>query len=83
MWENHGNRGNISYRSIFAGPISLLARVKRLGMRKQSFVHQIFRDEIRRVNIADLHDGNRGPFWKQWFKDVDVAMDCIYCRACW
>ena len=69
-----------------------VARVKRLGTHKFIYSRSctkyfseniLFRDEIRRVNIADLHDGDGGPFWKQWFKDVAVAIDCIYCRACW
>ena len=31
----------------------------------------IFPDEVRRVNIADLHDGNGGPVPKQWFNKLD------------
>ena len=31
----------------------------------------IFPDEVRRVNIADLQDGNDGPVPKQWFNKLD------------
>lgn len=31
----------------------------------------IFPDEVHRVNIADLHDGNGGPVPKQWFNKLD------------
>lgn len=32
---------------------------------------ELFRDEIRRVNISDLHDGNGGPVSKHWFNKLD------------
>lgn len=38
---------------------------------EENNLFELFRDEIHRVNISDLHDGNGGPVSKHWFDMLD------------
>lgn len=38
---------------------------------EENNLFELFRDEIHRVNISDLHDGNGGPVSKHWFDTLD------------
>ena len=52
---------------------SLKDRLCSKSLRKfgENNLFEIFRNEVRRINIADLHDGNGGPVPKQWLNKLD------------